>query len=99
VGGYFLAPDPADPTGRAVFGAGQRPTTDLLVNAGYYRQVPTLTDQDRDSFRADVAYWHATAFVLPDSHYGAEELRETMDQLAGPGEHVDDVWIWRAPEV
>ena len=94
VGGYFLAPEPGRADSRASFGPGYPPTMQLLGNVASTGQVPFVTAEQQSQARADVVYWHATTIVLPESHGGADAVRQTLDQLYGPGEHVADVWLW-----
>ncbi|MFG2038300.1 hypothetical protein [Dactylosporangium sp. NPDC048998] len=92
--GWFIGPYGRD--GHAAVGIYPRPTALLLHRAAVNNSVPRLTDEDRVALRRDVAYWHASCFVLADGQPGAEALRSTLDALLGPGEHVADVWVWRA---
>jgi hypothetical protein len=94
VGGYFLAPEPGRADSRASFGPGNPQTMQLLRNVADTGQVPFVTADQQAQARADVVYWHATTLVMPDSHGGADAVRQTLDQLYGPGEHVADVWLW-----
>jgi hypothetical protein len=45
--------------------------------------------------RTDVAYWKANRIILADGHGNSDAIRQTADQLFGPGEHVVDVWVWK----
>jgi len=94
VGGYFLAPDPGRDDREAVFGPAVPPTMQLISDVAGDGTVPVVSDDQRRQARTDIAYWHATTFVLPERHANSEPLRQTLDQLLGPGQHVDDVWIW-----
>jgi hypothetical protein len=94
VGGYFLGPDSNSPNRVATFGPVPPPTMQLLEDVSGTGTVPTVTGEQRAQARADVAYWHATTFVLSDRHGNGEQLRQAVDQLFGPGQHVDDVWLW-----
>jgi hypothetical protein len=94
VGGYFLAPDPGRADGKASFGPATPPTMELLASVGNNGQVPWVTAAQQAQARADVAYWRATTLLLPDAHGGADAIRNTLDQLFGPGQHVEDVWLW-----
>jgi dolichyl-phosphate beta-glucosyltransferase len=94
-GGYFLGPDP---TGRARFGAQPRPTALLMRDVYRTGQLPVITPEMRNQFAQDVAYWNASALVLPNStpsHFS--ELHQLMTSLAGPGRRVADVTVWQPP--
>ncbi len=91
VGGYFLGPDA---TGKGGYGPQGRPTTGLLADVGYNGGVRQVTDEQRAQLRQDVAYWRLGLIVLAPDAPHADDLRGTLDQLAGPGRPVDDVWIW-----
>jgi hypothetical protein len=93
VGGYFLGPDPA---GRGTFGPWvQRPTATLLASVGYYGGTPAIGDAQRAAAKVDVRFWDAGLVVLADTAPHATELLATLVQLLGPGQRVDDVWLWR----
>jgi hypothetical protein len=94
VGGYFLAPNLADPKRQAAFGPDNPPTNMLMQKVSVEGQVPEITQAERDQARADATRWKATAFVLYDRHGNADVLRQLVDQLFGPGQHVQDVWVW-----
>jgi hypothetical protein len=92
--GWFIGPYGAG--GSSAVGVFPRPTSQLLHRVMANDGPPALTDQDRIDLRRDIAYWHASCFVLADGQPGAEALKSTLDALLGPGEHVTDVWVWRA---
>ncbi|MGI5245503.1 hypothetical protein [Dactylosporangium sp. CA-139066] len=92
--GWFIGPYGRD--GRAAVGIYPRPTAQLLHRAAVNDTAPALSDNDRVALRRDIAYWHASAFVLADGQKGAEALKSTLDALLGPGERVAGVWVWRA---
>jgi hypothetical protein len=92
--GWFIGPYGRE--GRAAVGIYPRPTAQLLRRAAADGSAPPLTDNDRVELRRDIAYWHASCFVLADDRPGAAALKSTLDALLGPGEHVADVWVWRA---
>jgi hypothetical protein len=94
-GGYFLAPNPDDPKGAAMFGPSGRPTMQILSTAASDGSVPQITPDQLTQARADVAFWHADFLVLPDLHGNSEAVRQTGDQLFGPSQHILDVWIWK----
>ncbi len=90
VGGYFLAPDPNRADRRAIFGPGYSQTAALLGDDA----TPVVDDGLRQAVRDELRRWHATTLVMQDSTGDADDLRSTVDQLVGPGRHVDDVWLW-----
>jgi hypothetical protein len=92
--GWFIGPYGRN--GASAVGVYPRPTAQLLHRAVANDSPPSLTDQDRIDLRRDIAYWHASCFVLADGQPSAEALRSTLNALLGPGEHVADVWVWRA---
>ncbi|WP_426507962.1 hypothetical protein ACPPVO_56485 [Dactylosporangium sp. McL0621] len=92
--GWFIGP--YGDGGRSAVGVFPRPTSQLLHRAVANDSPPALSDQDRIDLRRDIAYWHASCFVLADGQPGAGALRSTLDALLGPGERVEDVWVWRA---
>ncbi|WP_432831681.1 hypothetical protein [Dactylosporangium sp. CA-092794] len=92
--GWFIGPYGRD--GRAAVGIWPRPTAQLLARVVTNDAAPALTDRDRVALRRDIAYWHASCFVLADGQPGAEALKSTLDALLGPGERVADVWVWQA---
>jgi hypothetical protein len=91
--GWFIGPYAAG--GRASVGIYTRPTAHLLDVADQTNAVPEITDKTRTDAAADIAYWHASCFVVADSEPHGAVLKSTLDQLFQPGEHVADVWVWR----
>lgn len=94
-GGYFLAPDPNDPEHKAMFGPTYPPTWSLLGQVASDGTVPVLAPEQIAQARADLAYWKATRVILADSHGNSDAVRQTAEQLFGPGEHIVDVWVWK----
>jgi hypothetical protein len=94
-GGYFLAPNPDDPKGAAMFGPAGRPTMQILNDVAGNGSVPQITPDQQAQARADAAFWKADFLVLPDQHGNSEAIRQTADQLFGPSKHIQDVWIWK----
>jgi len=94
-GGYFLGPDAE---GRGLFGTSPiRPSMTLFLDVGRTGNVPPVTDQQRRALRADLAYWRASAMVMPLDAPHAEQVRDLVDELTGTaGQQVDDVVVWRA---
>jgi hypothetical protein len=72
----------------------QRPTASLIRDVYRTGTVPVVTAQMQRDLRNDVAYWNAAALVLPDQGQRVPELHQLLDQLAGPGWHVQDVTVW-----
>ncbi|MEV4509394.1 hypothetical protein AB0K00_10595 [Dactylosporangium sp. NPDC049525] len=93
--GWFIGP--YGKGGAAAVGVYPRPTSQLLQRVARSGIPVTVTDQDRQALTRDVAYWRAASFVLDQRHPNAGVLKQTMDGLLGPGERVEDVWVWRAP--
>jgi hypothetical protein len=95
--GYFLGP--GGENGRARFGAPPRPTATLIREVYRSGKVPVVTAQMQTDLRNDVAYWNAAALVLPDASLRVLELTALIDQLAGPGWHVEDVTVWNVRDL
>lgn len=93
--GWFIGP--YGKGGAAAVGVYPRPTSQLLQRVAKSGRPAEVTDQDRAAMAGDIAYWRAASFVLDQRHPHAEALKQTMDGLLGPGERVEDVWVWRAP--
>jgi hypothetical protein len=89
--GYFLGPGT---TGRSQIGPPPRPTDLLLWRAISTGKAPTVTDADRATARADLAYWRAAIVVLRPHRLVPEATRETVEALLGPGQFVGGVWLW-----
>jgi hypothetical protein len=94
-GGYFIGPDEA---GYGVFGTPPRPTTRLMYEVIDTGKVPEITDDHRRQAVEDLRYWQASVVVL-GAHPRGDELHELMSALLGPGEQVDDVWLWDVREL
>jgi hypothetical protein len=92
--GFFIGPYAAG--GRASVGIYSRPTSQILNTVERTGTVPVITADDRARARADIAYWHASCFVLADrDQLNAAALRRTLDALLGTGQRVTDVTVWR----
>jgi hypothetical protein len=91
VGGYFLGPDP---TGKGGYGTQALPTASLLGNVVNGGGVPAINATQRTQLVVDAHYWHAAIFVVTADAPHANDLRTTLDQLIGPGQPVNDVWLW-----
>jgi hypothetical protein len=100
VGGFFLGP--GGPNGRGQIGPILRPTAQLLLTVTQTGTVPVVTATDRERARADLWYWNADIVVLSDGGAGIQwtpshaALQETLTQLLGPPQRVDDVYLWPA---
>ncbi|MDP9795539.1 uncharacterized membrane protein YuzA (DUF378 family) [Catenuloplanes nepalensis] len=90
--GYFLGPDP---DGAGHMGPTHLSRTTVLVHltieAG---AAPAVSAEDRSAVRAEVARWNGAVVVVRDTA-GDRAYRDLAEQLFGPGESVDDVWIWK----
>ncbi|PSK67258.1 hypothetical protein B0E53_00790 [Micromonospora sp. MH33] len=92
--GYFLGPVSAtDATGR--WGVEPQPTAKLLTAVSRGERDTTVGPADIAQARSDVRYWKADAVALPDRvARGHDDLKIVLDALYGPGQRVDDVWLW-----
>jgi hypothetical protein len=93
-GGYFLAPDPNDPTKKAAYGPVYPPTIGVLERVSSSGQAITLTPEEHAQALADLRYMKATNIVMPAHFWYADAVRATVDQIAGPGILVDGMWVW-----
>jgi hypothetical protein len=92
VGGYFLGPEW---TGKGLYGPQYRATADLLSNVAYSGQVPQIGDEQRAHLAEDARYWNLAIIVLAPTAPHAQALYAALNDLAGPGIAVQDVWIWK----
>ncbi|MDG4785854.1 hypothetical protein O7626_07920 [Micromonospora sp. WMMD1102] len=88
--GYFIGPD-AD--GFGVFGAPSRPTSLLIYGTMDRGAAPLVTEENRRQAIEDLRFWKASVVVLGD-HPAAPALHVLLAGLLGPGQRVDDVWLW-----
>jgi hypothetical protein len=89
-GGYFIGPDR---DGQGIFGAPTRPTTMLIYGTMERDAAPVVTEEQRRQAIEDLRYWRAAVVVLgpqPDH----DVLLQLLTDLLGPGQRVDDVWLW-----
>jgi hypothetical protein len=93
LGGYFLGPDPAREDKRAGFGAGGYFVRTVLGEGRDSRMI--VTDEQRAHCLAQLRGWRADVLLLPADAPNAEVVRGTAEQILGPGQRVEDVWIWR----
>jgi hypothetical protein len=96
--GYFLGPDPAIPS-QTLFGTRQRETSSLISDVDEKGWPVPVTEEQRAQAQVDARFWRAAAVVVPASRRSAEAMRQTLDQLYGPGSLVDDVWLWDVRQV
>jgi hypothetical protein len=88
--GYFLGPGV---DGEGLLGPVRRPTAKLIDHVSITGQVPQITDGDRAMMLEDLRYWRASVLVLAPSRH-QDAVRLTLDQILGPAQRVDDVWLW-----
>jgi hypothetical protein len=92
---YFLTPDPARDDKQAVFAGGAYYVRDLLADG---RDGPlVLTDEQRSYCLEQLRAWRTDVLVLPEDASGAGIIRDRAEQLLGPGQHVEDTWVWPVP--
>jgi hypothetical protein len=91
-GGYFLA---VSPDGKSTtFGVVPRWTTQMLNTVDATGQVWQFKDGERERFLTDLRYWKAGVLVLVPTRPHVAALRETVEELLGPPQQVDDVLVW-----
>jgi hypothetical protein len=90
-GGYFFGPDM---TGRARYGPVLRPTMSLFeaVEHGHTHSHPGAPTVAQAI--VDIRYWRTAIVVLAPGQPSDGDMLRTLDGLFGPGQYVDDVWIW-----
>lgn len=93
-GGYFLAPRNATTGDPGRFGGRPSGIAVLLQEVATTGQPAELTDRQRRRALDELRHWRAAIMVLPVKQDNAEALRRTVNQLAGPGHRVSDVWVW-----
>lgn len=91
VGGYFLGPDFS---GRGTYGPQWQNTGVLLFNVAAGNGVPQIGDNEHNNLVQDVRYWDLGIIVLAPNAPHWQDLYTTLNQLVGPGQNVDDVWVW-----
>ncbi|MGE5830943.1 MAG: hypothetical protein ACM30G_21650 [Micromonosporaceae bacterium] len=89
--GFFIGP--YGPNGHSSIGTYSRPTSRLLADVARSGQVPLIDDTTRAQAQRDLAFWRADCVAL--AHVGEERaLRQTLEELLGPGRPIDDTWTW-----
>jgi len=90
--GFFIGP--YGPEGRSSIGIYPRPTSLLLADVANTGQIPAIDANTIAQAKQDLAYWRADCVAL--AHVPAEPaLRETLNQLLGPGQVIADTWTWK----
>ncbi|MFC3505227.1 hypothetical protein ACFOOK_30290 [Micromonospora krabiensis] len=91
-GGFFIGPSgPDDPSAR--WGSPDRPTSVLLRRVAETGVAPVVTDADRRQAVDDLRHWRAAVVVQSGLRHG-DPVRDTLDQLLGPGRQIGDAWVW-----
>ncbi|WP_192772206.1 hypothetical protein [Plantactinospora soyae] len=88
--GYFIGPNAE---GSGVFGAPSRPTSMLIYGTMDRGAAPVVTEENRRQAIEDLRFWKASVVVLGD-HPATPALHVLLAGLLGPGQRVDDVWLW-----
>ncbi|WP_323373471.1 hypothetical protein [Plantactinospora alkalitolerans] len=88
--GYFIGPNAE---GSGVFGAPSRPTSMLIYGTMDRGAAPAVTEENRRQAIEDLRFWKASVVVLGD-HPATPALHVLLAGLLGPGQRVDDVWLW-----
>ncbi|BCJ67193.1 hypothetical protein [Polymorphospora rubra] len=97
--GYFLGPSNGQDGDVAAFGAPPSQGAGLLARVAVSGVPADVDDRQRRLFIDDLRYWNAAIVVLPVRHLQAPALRRTVEDLLGPGQRVDDVWVWDVREI
>ncbi len=95
-GGYFLAPTPGSTDRSGRFGPDNPPIVQALNDVVQGHPL-NVNDIMRLRARLDFAQHHVSVLVVPVRYQNSDELRRTIDQLVGPGQQIDDVWVWDLP--
>jgi hypothetical protein len=66
----------------------------LLEEVATTGRTPKLDDRQRRRSLDDLRHWRAAILVLPVDQHHVEPLRQTVEQLVGPGRRELDVWVW-----
>ncbi|MEV4760362.1 hypothetical protein AB0J86_35395 [Micromonospora sp. NPDC049559] len=91
-GGYFIGPrGPEDPGAR--WGSPDLPTAVLLDRVAFTGEVPQITDVERRQAVEDLRHWRA-AVVVQGGLTRGNPVKQTVDQLLGPGQWIANTWVW-----
>ena len=91
-GGYFIGPrGPHDPGAR--WGSPDLPTAVLLDRVAFTGKVPPISDADRQQAIEDLRHWRA-AVVVQGGLTNGNPVKQTVDQLLGPGQQIGGAWVW-----
>ncbi|GAB2920263.1 glycosyl transferase [Micromonospora polyrhachis] len=93
-GGYFLAPRNGNTGDPGRFGGRPQGLEGILDDVATTGHTPTLSEQQRRRSLDELRHWNAAILVLPLRQHHVEPLRETVEQLLGPGRKESDVWVW-----
>jgi len=97
--GFYLGP--GGPDGRGRIGPVPRYMDGMLYEVARTGVIPPIGPAEIAAARKDLAYWQVDAVVLADHIHGAkwpvdhDALLMATRQLLGPGERIDDAWVWR----
>ncbi|GIJ20319.1 glycosyl transferase [Micromonospora lutea] len=93
-GGYFLAPRNGNTGDPGRFGGRPSGIGKLLEEVATTGRTPELDDRQRRRSLDELRHWRAAVLVLPVRQPHSEPLRQTVEQLVGPGRLELDVWVW-----
>lgn len=92
--GFFIGP--YGPEGHSSIGTYSQPTSALLAKVASTGEVPPIDNKTRAQAQRDLAFWRADCLAL--AHVTQERaLRQTLEELLGPGRPIDDTWTWKVP--
>ncbi|GII25476.1 hypothetical protein [Planosporangium mesophilum] len=95
LGGYFLGPDSRRDDKQAAFGTGASFARTVFAES---RDSPTvLSEQERSYCLRELRDWHTSVLLLPQDAPNAAVLHDAAEQIFGPGQHIEDTWVWRVP--
>lgn len=93
-GGYFLAPRSGISGDSGRFGGRPAGITAILDRVATTGSTVEIDERQRRRALDELRYWRAAILVLPVKEKNADALRDTVDQIVGPGHRVSDVWVW-----
>ena len=93
-GGYFLGPVHGRTGDKGRIGPPASATSGLLDAHADWAHPPVVDPARRDAVRAELRDWRVDAVVLADRQPDRAAIAATVEQVLGPGEHVDDVTVW-----